>query len=590
MKCKNILLKNILLSASTALLLLTSTSCELDLAPESSISSLSFFKTEEHCKQAMMGVYRIMYSENTYGFMPIYDALGPVGNCSKGGNYNFGAIMKDEYTSQMTNIQDFWQALYEGVARSNNVLQNIGQAEIDEATLNRYRAEARFFRGMFYFRMANLWGGVPVYDDSFNVGANYREMLKPRETEDSVRNFAIKDLDFAAKYLPEKWDQSNYGRVTRGAALALKGKMLLYCKRYKEASECFQAVINSNMYALFPDYAKLFTPEGDSSSEMIFAIQALGGVGQDFGLPFAYYMGTRSSYTLNCTGNFNYFLPSNSLVEEYEWCDGKPFSWEEFIPGFYTDKSSSTSNPYPTRKKTFLATLDSSKKKVKTYPADKDKLVKMWKERDPRLNANVILPYTKFTGWYDHKEVELEFAVAKGVVDGGSLLRLDKDRLCYVWRKFVPTGNMNGAINSNKNTPINFPLIRYADVLLMQAECLNELGQGEDAVKLINEVRARQSVNMPALNSGPAYLEAKDHDEIFKRIRHERICELAAEGHSFFDYKRWHVLEELNGVQEGHMTGDYVFHTRKITDRDYQWPIPLVEIDRNPNLTQSFGF
>ncbi len=584
-------LKNKILSGISAVLTtVTLNGCELNLTPDSSLSSESFFKTEEHCKQAMMAVYRIMYSDNTYGMMPIYDALGPVGNCSKGGTFNFGAIMKDEYTSQMSNMQDFWQALYEGVARSNNVLQNLGQADIDEDTRNRYRAEARFFRGMFYFRMSNLWGGVPVYDDSFNVGANYRDMLKPRETEDSVRNFALKDIEFAIKYLPEKWDQANYGRVTSGAATALKGKMLLFKKRYAEAAECFQTVIDSKQYALYPDYAKLFTPEGHSSSEIIFAIQTSGGVGKDSGLPFAYYMGTRSSYTINCTGNFNYFLPSNRIVEEYEWADGRPFSWEEFIPGFYTNKSSNASNPYPTRKKTFLATLATSKKSVKTYPAAKDKLVKMWAQRDPRLNANVILPYTKYTGWYDHHEVELEFAVAKGVKDGGTLLRLDKDRLCYVWRKFVPVGNMGGAINEAKHTPINFPLIRYADVLLMQAECLNELGKGDDAVKLINEVRARPSVNMPALNSGPSYLEAKDHDEIFRRIRHERLCELAAEGHSFFDYKRWHVLEELDGVEEGHMTGDYIFHTRRVSDRDYCWPIPLVEIDRNPNLKQSPGF
>ena len=166
MKLRN----KILSSALAGSIAIVMTGCDLTMTPENTLSSESFFKTEEHCKQAMMGVYRLMYSDNSYGMMTIYDALGPGGTCSKGGTFNFGAIMKDEYTSQMTNMQDFWQVLYEGVARTNNVMQNLGQADIDEDTRNRYRAEARFFRGMFYFRMANLWGGVHVYDDSFDVG------------------------------------------------------------------------------------------------------------------------------------------------------------------------------------------------------------------------------------------------------------------------------------------------------------------------------------------------------------------------------------------------------------------------------------
>ena len=175
-------------------------------------------------------------------------------------------------------------------------------------------------------------------------------------------------------------------------------------------------------------------------------------------------------------------------------------------------------------------------------------------------------------------------------MDGTGMIRLDKDRLCYLWRKFVPEGDMGGLIHDAAHTPINFPLIRFADVLLMQAECLNELDKIDDAVKLINRVRGRQSVNMPEINSGPAHLEARTRDEVFKRIRHERLCELACEGHSFSDYRRWGVLEELDGVEEGHMTGDYIFSTRVITPRQYLWPIPLTEIDRNPDLEQNPGY
>ena len=146
---------------------------------------------------------------------------------------------------------------------------------------------------------------------------------------------------------------------------------------------------------------------------------------------------------------------------------------------------------------------------------------------------------------------------------------------------------MDGAINNREDTPINFPLIRYADVLLMLAECDNELGKQTDAVDLINQVRAR--VDMPALNSGPAWLKATSKDEVFQRIKHERTVELAAEGHSFSDLRRWGLLETLNGRAESGFTGK-TYYTRKITTRDYLWPIPANEIEKNTGLTQNPGW
>ena len=156
----------------------------------------------------------------------------------------------------------------------------------------------------------------------------------------------------------------------------------------------------------------------------------------------------------------------------------------------------------------------------------------------------------------------------------------------YLWRKFVAKYDMDGAINNRADTPINFPIIRYADVLLMLAECYNEMGRQADAVALINEVRAR--VDMPGINSGPDYLQATTHDEVFQRIKHEREVELAAEGHSFNDMKRWGLLETLAGEVKGFTGRSY--YTRVVRERDYLWPIPQSEMERNPNMTQNPGW
>ena len=146
---------------------------------------------------------------------------------------------------------------------------------------------------------------------------------------------------------------------------------------------------------------------------------------------------------------------------------------------------------------------------------------------------------------------------------------------------------MGGQMFDRKQTPINFPLIRYADVLLMQAECLNELGDQPDAISLINQVRARAGVAL--INNGSPWTRATTHDEVFQRIVHERAVELACEGHSYFDLKRWGMLDTLNDRRVCDITGTYRW-TRKVTDRDYLWPIPSSEVEKNPNLEQNPGW
>ena len=147
---------------------------------------------------------------------------------------------------------------------------------------------------------------------------------------------------------------------------------------------------------------------------------------------------------------------------------------------------------------------------------------------------------------------------------------------------------MNGEITDRAHTPINFPMIRLADVMLMLAEAYNELGEEDKAITEINKVRARSS--MPGLNSGNPALAVSGKDQIKQRIIHERAVELAGEGHRYFDLKRWGLLKEYTaGVVEKGITGDNLF-TRNFQDRHVIWPIPAQEIEVNPALTQNPGW
>ncbi|KGI60649.1 RagB/SusD family nutrient uptake outer membrane protein [Prevotella sp. S7 MS 2] len=552
-------------------LILTLSGCyDLGRVPADQMNASQFYQNEEQTKEAMMAVYSNMQNDHAFGMHFAMDGLGGI---SMGyGVYAYQNFQTGRYDVNNNWILNKWTYLYEGVARANNVLQNVDKANMSDDLKKQYKAEAKFMRALYYFTLMDFFGEVPIYDETLVITDSYSDMKKPRNSMDEVRKFILDDLTEASNGLPEKWGKSDMGRATKYAAVALMGKVYLYAKNYTKASENFKKVIDSKLYALYDDYAGLFKPGGDESSEMIFAVQNMGGVGTDHGMPMAFYMGSRETFG-SCWNNV---MVSPYFVDSYEYKTGEPFDMEKLFPGITKDNKVKIA--------TFRATLKDGK--VVKYPAAKDKLLEMYKQRDPRMMATVILPYTRYAGWYANAPEDCEFIIATGINSGNGYIRPNQNYETYLWRKFVPEGNMGGAINNRQHTPINFPLIRYADVLLMQAECLNELGQQDEAVKLINEVRNRPSVKMPGINSGPDYLKATTKEEVFKRIRHERAVEFAGEGLSFSDMKRWKTLEELDGRKESDITGKYRY-TRSVKSRDYLWPIPGPEREKNSALTQN---
>lgn len=562
---------------------------DLDVYPEDQLSSGTFFKTQAHADQAMMGVYSLMTDDNVFGVQFGFDCLGGVGSGFGAGGY--GSIAMGTYDGTTNFVTNKFRKLYEGIARTNIVLQNIEGCGMTEDLVKRYKAEAKFMRALYYFTLTDFWGGVPYYDETTVVATDFMSMLKGKEPLEKVRSYIIADLDEAIAGLPIEWDNTNKGRATSGAALALKGKVLLYDKKYDEAKACFEEVIGETpdskykgVYALYPKYEDLFKPEGDSSNEMIFAIQNIGGVGQDFGMPLNFYMGTRSSYG-SCWNNA---LPSVSFVDSYEWKDGTKFDWTEPKPEYgwegFPDYNKLENKKYPVREKIFYSVLTDDKKKVEKYPEYLEELTNMYKNRDPRMMVSIILPYTKYDGWVNNKALECEYVLTEKpgqtlAVNG--FVQTTQNREYYLWRKFVSEGNMNGAINKREDTPINFPLIRLADVYLMLAECYIESTSNQDLVKACGYIsKVRERAGMPSVS-------ASTKDEAFEILRHERAVELAAEGHSFSDMKRWRLLETLNGRVRGIVkesaSGDY---NRVVIERDYLWPFPLTECDMNPALKE----
>lgn len=632
-----------LFAAVVASVTLTTGCYDLDVYPEGELSSGTFFKTQDHADQAMMGVYNMLPEEHVFGRQYGFDCLGGIGCGYDAPSYK--TIANGTYTTTNGDVSNKFKYLYEGIARANIVLQNVDNCDMTDELKLRYKAEAKFMRALYYFTLMDFWGGVPIYDETTIVEDEFLDMLKGKSSFEDVRKFVIADLDEAIKYLPVTWDDANKGRATSGAALALKGKVLLYsatlpivdgvktgdAKYYDEAKACFEEVMGltpdskyAGVYALHDggtkaeDYAELFTPTAENCSEMIFSVQNIGGVGQNFGMPLAIYLGTRSTFG----SGWNNVMASTDFVDSYEWEDGTPFKWTESktIGGYtwagYPDydvvtpevteenpladdgetdpnkKYTKRKNVYLERERVFFSYFkikdddgDGKNKsyditQIDRYTPEKQNLLDMYEHRDPRMAVSIILPYTMYKGWYANAPKDCEFATGPSMGsfnESNGFIRLNDNNFKYPWRKFVPEYDMNGEITDRYDTPINFPLIRLADVKLMYAECLL-FGSTHDiqgAIKQINEVRAR--VEMPTVSASTV-------DEAFKKLRHERQVELACEGHSFSDMKRWGLLEEtLNGKPVETITGNVEF-TRVVTSRDYLWPFPQSEIDKNPEL------
>ena len=562
------------------------TSCyDLDKFPQDELSSGTFWKTDADAKSGVMAVYNAMRLEQVY-FM--YFAMDCASDVGTGYWIGYEDVSRSLWTSRTDFVGNRWQQTYEGIQRANTVIRNVSESSaISDQVKANVTGEAKFLRALFYFFLLNHYGGVPIYDETTDYNKEYMTLLKSRSSAEEVRNFILKDLDDAISSLPVKWTSSDYGRVTKGAAYALRGKVYLYNKQYDKAASDFEEIVldpsgEGYGYKLYDSYADLFTQKGDASEEMIFAIQAYNAQGENYGFPYAHYMGSMAAYG----PGWNIVMPDVRLVDSYERKDGHSFNWDDYIPGYNQDVN--------VRKEVFMSTLTSDKKTVQSYPRYLNELLAMYEDRDPRMKQSIILPYTHYNGWVGAKLKDCEFVYANGVSTTNGFVVLDTygnyNTLLYLFRKFVPEGDMNGQISSRTAIPINFPIIRYADVLLMLAECYNEQGDADEAVKYINMVRQRPSTNMPAINNGEAWMEAGTKEEVFSRIMHERAVEFAGEGLRYYDLMRWKKMESVMNSPETDILGSKIFDNVFNSSRDYLWPIPGTEIDMNADLTQNPGW
>ena len=572
---------------------LAASSCNgfLDRYPYDEVSSKTVYSSAQLAENAVVGVYSNLISDYISETGLNWDALS---SCIDPADESVSLrypFLTGKIQSNGSMFSDHWKRFYEGINRANDVINNIGGTEaLSQEVRDKRIAECKFIRAYYYYRLNCLWRGVPVYLENLAP----TEYTKGRSSEDDVWQVIIDDLSdvIASENVPEKYSasDSDYGRISKGAAYALRGKVYLWKKMWAEAEADFIKVGECG-YSLFTSgtYADLFLEANEKCNEMVFSVtmEEVSGHGNVFSRTYGNWM--------TCGNGNNSFYMNTDFVESYQWADGKPFSYDDVIPG-YSSMSPEARSVYFLRNNI----TDAESLAMKTYGADMTKydasgnearILTAFTGRDPRLAATVITPYADYLGGFAAgaaQNYQIRWPYRSENAPDFDLRTRSTANMLYNIRKFVTVGKEHA--NSLYN-PVDVPVIRYADILLCLAEAVNEQGRTEDAVGYVNQVRSRAGVAL--LNSGASWLKVSTREEMSKRIRDEKHWELACEEQLYLEELRWGEWKERKFSGDGGMKqcwGSTVYTYTYGGDAFLKWAIPAAEKEKNTNLSQNDGW
>lgn len=271
-----------------------------------------FMKSESDAILATNATYNALRDWRYHGGFPILDIMSD--DARKGSNPTDGihiqAFENFSYTPSEGAVANWFTTLYLAVKRCNLVIERAPDIDMDATTKNRLIGESRFIRGMTYFNLVRLYGGVPL------ITTINPERKVARNTAEEVYALVEEDLLFAAENLPERseYDSEDLGRATKGAAKALLAKVYLYQKNYTSAEQYALEVINSGQYILEPDFERVFSKDGEFGTGSIFEIGARPDDFQNGGHQYGNTQGFRD----NPNRGWGFNRPSWNLLTFFE--------------------------------------------------------------------------------------------------------------------------------------------------------------------------------------------------------------------------------------------------------------------------------
>lgn len=577
------------------LIILVFTGCQkdlLDTTPYDQLSSENMWTTDNLTDLGVNSIYEALrLGQNTGSASGLelyqYDRYA-VGTMQRDGT---DAFLLGTITPSNSLFSSNWRNFYEGVIRANNAIANIPtKSPSPDTKKGRLLAESKFLRAYFYYRLNQVWKGVPIYTEPLK----YNEFTKARSTEQEVWDLVIKDLSdaIADANLPTKYAKgnANFGRATKAAAYALRGKVYLYMNKWTEAANDF-AQVQTAGHTLFADYKNLFKEINEQADEMIFSLQNTGIV--NLGSTTQFFCGTRSSFG----SDWNTYLVSPNGVDLFENTDGTKFNWDSIIPG-YNAMTVRARQVYFMRDNLSVAERTARQNlgaDMTKYLAvgNEARIKKAFENRDPRLAASVITPYSTYNGVFSNlpASVTSRFPYRAEAATNGDLRTDTQAEFFYLHRKFVYEGNAE--LLNRAYGPIDFPIIRFADVLLNWAEALTESNDIAGAIQKVNLVRARAGIALLQNSDATKPTYVANQANMRDRIRNERRIEFINEGVNYFDELRWKTWKDTKfGGANGYRSvwGQNIANYTWGGDHFYTWPIPQAEIQINSKLVQNPGW
>jgi len=306
---------------------ITLTNCTKDYIHRSSLTEIAednFWKSEEDAFLALNGVYSALQSKSLYGGnlngwqgFPGFDGLGD----NSFNNFKWeglGDYMEGNVDPSNNPIKNIWNDLYRGIARVNSVIKNVNEISEDLVSPEKKKellGQGYFLRALLYFNLAVYWEDVPL----ITVPQTLDEAFVPKNSYAEVTEQIRADLKLAVDYLPPSWPPDLYGYATKGAALGLFARVQLYNHVY-DGPDSVLSLTDQAMnlgYSLHPDYAALFTPENETSPEVVFSVRFLRETGTSNGEIFS---GTFVGFP---KGDLR---PMRNLAEDYYCIDGLPIT------------------------------------------------------------------------------------------------------------------------------------------------------------------------------------------------------------------------------------------------------------------------
>jgi starch-binding outer membrane protein, SusD/RagB family len=560
------------------ILIVTHTSCNhdlLDLKPFDSVSESSVWNDINQIELYV----NARYNELPHGFCKWAGGLRHAGITDESYHMHEARFL-DKYTNggltaaNMYFYAGFWSDAYAAIRNNNIFLKNINLLKSDAEKAKRLTAEIRFLRAYFYAELIARYGGVPLIVETFELDDDFNV---PRSSFDECTKFIVDELNLAIPDLPGKNLSvgADFGRVTKGAAIALKARTLLYAasplfntsndkSKWQAVATACEELFNLNQYSLSADYKKLFLDPKDN--ENIFFKQFIGKYGEE---------------VVNKPGDSYYHYTGGHRIDEWRFPNGSQGWISENPLQNFVDQYETKSGHIPVTG--YTGPSNNLQPILNPNATDYDPK-NPYANRDPRLAYSVNYDGAIFQGrelqfWYGGKDSR------DPNVDGW----WNGSRLGYGIRKSL---NEEWTVNSLTGSSQPWIYMRLAEFYLTYAEAQFHLNNPSLAVKYVNLVRARPSVNMPPILEGPNLLD---------KIKSERKIELAFEGNRWYDARRWLDaqvdfaknaigVEVIRNVVTGEKSYRYFLQQqRSFPENHYLWPIPIEEILKS-NLVQNPGY